>query len=161
MTDEHKNHLPGKSSPPTNEAEANAPANYNGASGSATDKAAPEPEASEQSLTDQLRQANENLIRATKHAQSMTELAEQVTKQMSFLAQHDFLTGLPNRSLLNDRLSQAIIQAQRHHKKVALLFLDLDHFKHINDTLGHGVGDQLLQAVAKRLQAWVRHSDTI
>lgn len=74
---------------------------------------------------------------------------------------YDFLTGLPNRALLNDRLMQSMAFAQRHGKKVALMYLDLDHFKHINDSLGHAVGDQLLQSVAKKLQACVRLSDTI
>jgi diguanylate cyclase (GGDEF)-like protein len=109
----------------------------------------------------QLREANERLIVATVHAQSMKETAELATAQMSHMAEHDFLTGLPNRSLLTDRLAQAIALAQRHNKKVALMYLDLDHFKHINDSLGHAVGDQLLQSVARRLQACVRLSDTV
>jgi diguanylate cyclase (GGDEF)-like protein/PAS domain S-box-containing protein len=81
--------------------------------------------------------------------------------RMSFLAQHDALTDLPNRIMLNDRLGQAIIRAKRHRQKLALLFLDLDRFKHINDSLGHGVGDLLLRSVAKRLLARVRSSDTV
>jgi diguanylate cyclase (GGDEF)-like protein/PAS domain S-box-containing protein len=76
-------------------------------------------------------------------------------------AQHDFLTGLPNRLLLNDRLGQAIAFARRHTKKVAVLFLDLDGFKHINDSLGHPIGDKLLQSIAKRLVDCVRGSDTV
>ena len=109
----------------------------------------------------QLREVNERLVVATVHAQTMTEAAEQATAQMSHMAEHDFLTGLPNRALLADRVQQAIALAQRHGKKVAVMFLDLDHFKHINDSLGHAVGDQLLQAVAQRLQACVRLSDTV
>lgn len=81
--------------------------------------------------------------------------------KMAHLAQHDFLTDLPNRLLLTERLTQAISLAKRHHKQVALLFLDLDHFKHINDSLGHTVGDQLLQSVADRLISCVRISDTV
>jgi diguanylate cyclase (GGDEF)-like protein/PAS domain S-box-containing protein len=81
--------------------------------------------------------------------------------KMSHLAQHDFLTDLPNRALLTERLSQAIGRAQRHGKQVALLFLDMDYFKHINDSLGHAIGDQLLQAVAARLVECVRGTDTV
>jgi diguanylate cyclase (GGDEF)-like protein len=109
----------------------------------------------------QLREANERLVVATIDAQTMTEAAELAAEQMSHMAEHDFLTGLPNRALLTDRLSQSIALAQRHGKKVALLYLDLDHFKHINDSLGHTVGDTLLQSVAKRLQTCVRLSDTV
>ncbi len=109
----------------------------------------------------QLREANERLVIATVRAETMTEAAEQATAQMSYMAEHDFLTGLPNRALLMDRLAQSIALAQRHGKRVALLYLDLDHFKHVNDALGHGVGDRLLQSAAKRLPACVRSSDTV
>jgi diguanylate cyclase len=81
--------------------------------------------------------------------------------EMSHLAQHDVLTDLPNRLLLNDRLTQAISIARRNHSQLAVLFLDLDGFKHINDSLGHSVGDKLLQSVAGRLLACVRKSDTV
>jgi len=81
--------------------------------------------------------------------------------EMAHLAQHDFLTGLPNRLLLTERFSHAIGLAQRHKKQVGLLFLDLDNFKHINDSLGHAIGDQLLQSVANRLVAGVRATDTV
>jgi diguanylate cyclase (GGDEF)-like protein/PAS domain S-box-containing protein len=81
--------------------------------------------------------------------------------QMTHSAQHDFLTGLPNRVLLEDRVSQAIAFASRHTKKVAILFLDLDGFKHINDSLGHRTGDKLLQSIAKCLVGSLRASDTV
>lgn len=84
-----------------------------------------------------------------------------MAQKMSHLAQHDFLTGLPNRLLLTERFSWAIGQAQRHHKQVALLFLDMDYFKNINDSLGHLIGDQLLQSVAKRLEGCIRATDTV
>ena len=81
--------------------------------------------------------------------------------EMAHVAQHDFLTGLPNRLLLNDRVAQAIAMATRHHEKVAVLFLDLDGFKHINDSLGHPIGDKLLQSIARRLVNCVRGADTV
>ena len=87
--------------------------------------------------------------------------ARAMALQMTHSAQHDFLTGLPNRMLLNDRVSQAIALAPRHTKQVAVLFLDLDGFKHINDSLGHPIGDKLLQSIAKRLVDCVRGSDTV
>jgi diguanylate cyclase (GGDEF)-like protein/PAS domain S-box-containing protein len=84
-----------------------------------------------------------------------------MTEEMSHLAQHDILTDLPNRMLLKDRISQAIATARRNNTKVAVLFLDLDGFKDINDSLGHAVGDNVLQSVAKCLVNCVRSSDTV
>jgi diguanylate cyclase (GGDEF)-like protein len=95
-----------------------------------------------------------------KVAQRTREL-ELATAQAYKLAQHDILTGLPNRALLNHRLKQIVAQAQRDGLQVACLFLDFDHFKRINDTLGHDAGDQLLQAVGQRLTSAVRESDTV
>ena len=85
----------------------------------------------------------------------------ELTAKMRHQAQHDFLTNLPNRVLLNDRITQAIALSRRSDTRPVLLFLDLDKFKHINDSLGHAVGDQLLQAVSERLVHCVRSSDTV
>lgn len=82
-------------------------------------------------------------------------------QKMSHHAQHDFLTGLPNRMLLMERLTQAIGMASRHCKQIALLFVDLDHFKPVNDSLGHAVGDHLLQEVATEIASCLRTTDTV
>lgn len=80
---------------------------------------------------------------------------------LRFKAQHDPLTELPNRELFMDRLRSAISQARRYHRNFALLQIDLDHFKEVNDTLGHGAGDQLLVEAARRLVSCVRETDTV
>ncbi len=87
--------------------------------------------------------------------------ARAMALKMSHLAQYDFLTDLPNRVLFVDRLDQAIAGARRHQRQLGLLFLDCDNFKEINDTLGHAVGDLVLQSIAKRLVSAVRSSDTV
>ena len=87
--------------------------------------------------------------------------ARSVALRMAHSAQHDCLTGLLNRLMLNDRIAQSISRAHRQGKHIAVLFLDLDRFKYINDSLGHAIGDKLLQSVAKRLSASVRSSDTV
>lgn len=89
---------------------------------------------------------------------SERKLAEQ---RMEYLAQHDYLTGLANRTVLLDRLAQALVQAARDRGRVAVMFLDLDRFKGINDTLGHALGDRLLQEVAHRIRSVVRAGDTV
>jgi diguanylate cyclase (GGDEF)-like protein/PAS domain S-box-containing protein len=88
-------------------------------------------------------------------------VARAMAQQMTHSAEHDFLTGLPNGMLLNDRISQAVAAAHRHTRQVAILFLDLDGFKYINDSLGHPVGDKLLQSISTRLAATVRGADTV
>ena len=133
-------------------------------------------------LMGQMQDANERLVAATTHAQTMAEEAERAKEalireqarlaetasvaratslRMSYLAQHDVLTDLPNRQLLNDRLGGAIALARRYRRQLALVFVDLDRFKHINDAQGHTSGDQLLQSVAERLLTCVRSSDTV
>ena len=82
-------------------------------------------------------------------------------ERIRFLAQHDFLTGLPNRMLLQDRLSQELAHARRSGRHIAVLFVDLDRFKNVNDSLGHHLGDRLLMQVAERLSSCVRIDDTV
>jgi len=110
-----------------------------------------------------IRNAQHQIAKLTKQNISLQkELAELAQKeaQTRHLAYHDGLTGLPNRSLLQDRFHQALSQAERHHKPLALLMLDLNEFKRVNDKLGHACGDKLLQAVAERLTKGIRGADT-
>jgi len=86
---------------------------------------------------------------------------KEVEERLSYAANHDPLTGLPNRSLFQERLSRALARAQRNHGLVALLFIDLDRFKQVNDTLGHLIGDKLLQQVAERISGAIRQGDTV
>jgi diguanylate cyclase (GGDEF)-like protein/PAS domain S-box-containing protein len=87
--------------------------------------------------------------------------ARAMSVQMMHSAQHDVVTNLPNRLLLNDRITQSIALALRQNKPIAVIFLDLDRFKYINDSLGHATGDELLKSISKRLLAGVRASDTV
>lgn len=97
-------------------------------------------------------------ITAQKKAQS---LLEKQTKQLAYQASHDPLTGLPNRALFKDRLSQAIKKAKRNREQFALLFIDLDQFKKINDSLGHHVGDEVLIETARRINSVLREDDSL
>jgi diguanylate cyclase (GGDEF)-like protein len=109
-------------------------------------------------------QYNEVVSRAqqlTLDAERANRLTDESLLQMSHMASHDPLTGLPNRMLLEERIVRAITVARRYGRQLAVLFLDVDRFKHINDSLGHGIGDRLLQSVSERLVSSVRSSDTV
>ncbi|MBI3145787.1 MAG: EAL domain-containing protein [Pseudogulbenkiania sp.] len=101
--------------------------------------------------------------RVSHHIALFSDISEHKEQEayIRHMAEYDFLTDLPNRALIHDRLTQAIHAAERQRQQLAVLFLDLDHFKNINDTLGHACGDELLQQVARRLQGAVRSADTV
>ena len=107
-----------------------------------------------------LRDAKGGVVALVAVTRDITERRE-AEEQIHQLAYYDALTNLPNRRLLLDRLNQSIVQAKRHQRAVAVMFLDLDRFKIINDTLGHDAGDELLKEVAIRLNACVRSGDTV
>ncbi len=86
---------------------------------------------------------------------------KEAEKRLIYQANHDKLTGLPNRDLFLDRLNMAVLQAKRFQKKIAVLFIDLDHFKYINDTFGHAQGDRVLKKIATRLKTCIRENDTL
>jgi two-component system NtrC family sensor kinase len=104
--------------------------------------------------------AGEGMVRVAVAHENITEfkLGEE---QILVMAQHDSLTGLPNRMLLRDRLQQALAHAERYGRLVGVMYVDIDHFKQINDTLGHDLGDQVLKGFAGRLEGCVRRSDTV
>ncbi|MFN2309036.1 MAG: putative bifunctional diguanylate cyclase/phosphodiesterase, partial [Gammaproteobacteria bacterium] len=101
------------------------------------------------------------------HVRSLLMVARDVSdradaeSQAHYLAHYDLLTGLPNRALYRDRLLQAMAQAKRTDTLLAVMFLDIDHFKDVNDTLGHAIGDQLIKEIAQRIRACVRETDTV
>ncbi|MBX9794519.1 MAG: diguanylate cyclase [Burkholderiaceae bacterium] len=110
---------------------------------------------------DRLREANENLIFAALQSRTDAEATARAMLNVARAAELDPLTQLPNRVLLLDRFEQAIANARRSNKQIALLFVDLNRFKQINDTLGHAVGDEVLQLAARCMVASVRASDTV
>jgi diguanylate cyclase (GGDEF)-like protein len=108
-----------------------------------------------------LQRSEETLQEEREHLERYRILADDSMKEMAHQARHDALTGLPNRLLFNEYLIQAIAQARSKRGKLAVIFLDLDRFKLINDTMGHNLGDQLLNNVAKRIRQTLRSGDTI
>jgi diguanylate cyclase (GGDEF)-like protein/PAS domain S-box-containing protein len=113
-----------------------------------------------QVTTSVLRDNSDTPLNFIRHIEDITE-RKCIQEEIRQLAYYDDLTGLPNRRLLLDRLNQALAQAQRYHRALAVMFLDLDRFKEINDSYGHGVGDELLKVVAARLALCVRGGDTV
>ncbi len=102
-----------------------------------------------------------DLHKALHKSQQTTHALERSQANLTYMAQHDALTGLPNRRMGRDRISQAMQQAKRHGARVAVLFVDLDNFKSINDAYGHDFGDKFLKSVSERLLAAVRESDIV
>jgi len=109
----------------------------------------------------QLREANEHLVQAAVLAHGDADTAKHALEMVSRSAELDTLTKLPNRRLLLDRLTQGIAMAKRAGRRLAVLFIDLDDFKQVNDTLGHATGDEVLKLVAQRLSSSVRDTDTV
>ncbi len=114
-----------------------------------------------------LKDENGTVVGITCYAQDITQRKEieeklyEKTQLLNFQAYHDPLTQLPNRALFDDRLQQSIANAHRHNEQFGLLFIDLDNFKRINDTLGHHIGDAVLQVIAQRLSLCIREDDTL
>lgn len=106
-------------------------------------------------------QANEQLVLAALRAEGIAEAAKSNFDELAISAQRDALTGLPNRALMLDRMQTAIARTGRRELSFAVLFIDLDHFKRINDTFGHAIGDAVLKQVARRLESAVRATDTV
>lgn len=108
-----------------------------------------------------IRQAGDQDVRSVLISFTDVTAVKEAQQRLKFLATHDTLTGLPNRAFLVERLGHALSLAQRQNHRIALLFLDLDRFKHVNDTIGHEAGDQLLQTVTSRLSGCIRETDTL
>lgn len=108
-----------------------------------------------------IRQTGEQEVSSVLVSFTDVSAVKEAQRRLQFLASHDSLTGLPNRAFLVERLSHALSLAQRKKHRIALLFLDLDRFKHVNDTVGHEAGDQLLQTVTARLSSCIRETDTL
>jgi diguanylate cyclase (GGDEF)-like protein len=115
----------------------------------------------EASVTPRIAEANEPLLLAALHAEAVAETAVSKLGELARSSLHDALTGLPNRLLMFDRLANAIAAAARRETRIAVLFIDLDNFKRINDTMGHATGDEVLKLAARRLRAVLRSSDTV
>jgi diguanylate cyclase (GGDEF)-like protein len=109
----------------------------------------------------QLLEANEQLVLAALHSETVAETAVSALNELTRSSQRDALTNTPNRALMLDRLERAIAVARRRGTRSAVIFLDIDGFKKINDTLGHAVGDEVLQLVARRLEHVIRDSDNV
>lgn len=117
--------------------------------------------AEQQDRNEKLTQANAKLVTSAVELQVAVDKIESAKAEMTHLANYDFLTDLPNRMQLYEKINLDIDWAKRHHAKMALLFLDIDRFKQINDSLGHTTGDKLLQSIAQRLKKLVRSTDTV